>query len=210
VVARETPISRLGALAGPALAEDLEEEVPAALTCGSASPEVVALVQQVLHCPALRIYPSSDLIGVEVARATVGIIALACGVSEALGFGPAARALLVASGAAEMARLGVSLGAVERTFHGAAGTGELIVATERRGSPDFQLGRLLGHGSSMGDAARQIDRACDGLNMVREAYLLALRSRLSLPIVGALYRWVSGKQDLRSSMTDLLERELRV
>jgi len=210
LVQRETPITRIGALAGPALAEDLEEEIPAALACGSPSPEVVAMVQQALHSPLLRIYPTSDLIGVEVARALTGVMALACGVVDALGFGPAARSLLVAAGANEMARLGVALGGLERTFWGAAGIGELIVSTERRGAPDFQLGRLLGHGASLGDAYRQIDRACDGLNMVREGHMLAYRSRLSLPIIGALYRWVSGKMDLRSSMTELLERELRV
>lgn len=210
LVVRETPIKKLGAIAGPALAEDLEEEIPAAVACGSPSPEVTMMVQTAMHCSLLRVYPTADLIGVEAARALVGVMALACGVADSLGLGPSVRAQLVAAGTAEMAQLGVVLGGLERTFWGAAGAGELIVATERRGAPDFQLGRLLGQGKSLGDASRQIDRACDGLNMVREAHNLAQRSRLSLPIVSALYRWVSGKMDLRSSMTELLERELRV
>ncbi len=210
ILQRETPIVRIGALAGPALAEDLEEEVPAALTCGSAAPEVITMVQHALHSPFLRIYPSSDLIGVETARALVGLMALGCGVADALGFGPAVRALLVSAGTAEMARLGVALGGLAQTFFGAAGAGELIAATERRGAPDFRLGRLLGNGASLGDATRQIDRACDGLNMVREAFLIGQRARLNLPIIHALHRWVSGKMNLRSSMTELLERELRV
>lgn len=210
LVVRETPIKKLGAIAGPALAEDLEEEIPAAVACGSPSPEVTMMVQTALHCSLLRVYPTADLIGVEAARALVGVMALACGVAESLGLGPAVRAQLVAAGTAEMARLGVVMGGLERTFWGAAGAGELIVATERRGAPDFQLGRLLGQGTSLGEASRQIDRACDGLNMVREAYNIATRNRLALPIVSALYRWVSGKMDLRSSMTELLERELRV
>lgn len=210
LVRQETPIVRIGALAGPALAEDLEDEVPVAMACGSSLPEVTAIVQQALHRPLLRIHPNTDLIGVETARALVGVMALACGVADALGFGPSVRSVLVLAGAAEMARIGATLGAHERTFWGAAGAGELIVATERRGAPDFQLGRLLGHGASLGDAYRQIDRACDGLNMVREGHLLAQRSRLTLPIINALYRWVRGKMDLRSSMNELLERELRV
>lgn len=210
LVQRETPIVQIGALAGPALAEDLEEDFPVALACGSPSAAVTTMAQQVLHSPLLRIYASADLPGVETARALTGVMALACGVADALGFGPAGRALLVSAGTAEMARLGVVLGGLERTFWGAAGAGELIVATERRGAPDFQLGRLLGQGASLGDAYRQIDRACDGLNMVREGFLLAQRSRLTMPIIGALYRWVSGKMDLRSSMTELVERELRL
>jgi glycerol-3-phosphate dehydrogenase (NAD(P)+) len=209
LVKRQTRLVHIGVLAGPALAEDLEEEVPVALACGSASSEVNTLVHQALHRPLLRVYPQNDIIGVELSRALIGVMAIACGVADALGFGSATRAVLVGAGVSEMARLGVALGASERTFYGAAGIGELIVATERRGSPDFQLGKLLGHGASMGDASRQIDRACDGLNMVREAHVLAQGARLSLPIIGALYRWVSGKMDLRSSMIELLERELR-
>ena len=208
LVRLETPLVHIGALAGPAMAEDLEEEVPVAMLCGSPSTEVTTLVQQALNGPQLRIYNSPDLIGVELARALVGVMALACGVSDALGFGSAARGLFISHAASEMMRLGMAFGGSEWTFYGPAGLGELIVATDRRGSPDFQLGRLLGRGVSMGDSYRQIDRACDGLNMVREAQLLGQRARINLPIINALHRWVSGKQDLRKSMTELLQTEL--
>lgn len=208
LVRLETALVHIGALAGPAMAEDLEEEVPVAMLCGSPSAEATALVQKALMGPQLRIYSSPDLIGVELARALVGVMALACGVADALGFGAAARSLFISHSASEMMRLGMAFGGSEWTFYGAAGLGELIVATDRRGSPDFQLGRLLGRGVSLGDAYRQIDRACDGLNMVREAQLLGQRARINLPIINALHRWVSGKSDLRTSMTELLENEL--
>lgn len=204
----ETGFVHLGALGGPALAEDLEEDLPVALLCGSPSQEVQTQVQQALAGPQFRVYTSPDLIGVEIARALSGVMALACGIADSLGFGPAARALLVSHATSEMTRIGLAFGGSEWTFFGPAGLGELIAATDRRGTPDFQLGRLLGRGVSLGDAHRQIDRACDGLNMVREAQILAQRARINLPIVNALYRWVSGKQDLRTSMNDLLARDL--
>ncbi|MFO0620110.1 MAG: hypothetical protein U0745_01850 [Polyangia bacterium] len=208
LIRRETPITQIGAIAGPALAEDLEEDIPVSFVCGSLSPDVAPMVHQGFHGQHVRVYSSSDLIGVEVARALVGVYGFAIGVADAMELGPAVRSLLIARGVAEMARLAVSLGGQERTFFGPAGLGELIVATERRGAPDFQLGKLIGKGASLGDAARQIDRACDALNMIREGQMHAQRLRVTLPIVQALYRWVGGRHDLRACITDLLEKDL--
>lgn len=208
LVKRETPLTQLGVLAGPALAEDLEEDVSVSLVCGSPFPEVNALFTQAFHGTHVRVYPAADLIGVEVARALVGVYGFAIGVAEAMELGPAVRALLIARGVAEMARVSLAFGGQEKTMLGPAGLGELVVATERRGAPDFQLGKLIGKGASLGEAARQIDRACDALNMIREGHMHAQRMRLNLPIVHALYRWVGGRNDLRGSVNELIEREL--
>ena len=72
LIRRETPITRIGALAGPALAEDLEEDIPVSFVCGSLSPDVAPMLHQGFHGPHVRVFASSDLIGVEVARALVG------------------------------------------------------------------------------------------------------------------------------------------
>jgi len=207
VILEETPIRRVGALSGPALAEDLEEGSPAALLCGCLSDDIGQAVRQVMVCPTLRVYQSHDLVGVEVARATVSIVALAAGVAEALEFGASARAMLVARGAAEMSQIGLVLGGNDRTFLGLAGVGELVVATERRGSADFQLGQLIGRGVPLGDALRQISRVCDGPTMAREAYLIAQRFGLRVPISSFLYNWLGGRLDLRTGLEHLLEDE---
>jgi len=99
------------------------------------------------------------------------------------------------------------LGGNDRTFLGLAGVGELVVATERRGSADFQLGQLIGRGVPLGDALRQISRVCDGPTMAREAYLIAQRFGLRVPISSFLYNWLGGRQDLRTGLEHLLEDE---
>lgn len=207
VVRSETPIRRIGALAGPALAEDLEEYNPAALVCGSRYQDVCLQARQVLLGPALRLYTSDDLVGVEVARAMVSVVALASGVAHALDFGAAARAVLVTRGAAEMARLGVALGASERTFFGLAGVGELVVVTERRGSADFELGRLLVSGIPRGEAEAKVGRVCDGPSMVEEAYRIAQRHNLRMPLVFALHHWLAGQSDTKKALFELFSSE---
>ena len=192
LVRSETPIRRVGALAGPALALDLEERRPAALVCGSRFDDVCATARHALHTPTLRIYTTHDLIGVEVARASVAIVALCGGIADAMNLGVAARAILITRGAAELARLGVALGASEKTFFGLAGIGEMVVATDGRGSADFELGRLLMAGHSVAEAQAKIGRVCDGPSMVQEAVRLAGLLRLRLPLCSALSQLVVG------------------
>ena len=107
---------------------------------------------------SLLVYTTHDLIGVELARAGSSVIALAAGVANILDLGTPARAILITRGAAEFARIAVKLGAEERTFFGLAGVGEFVAATERRGSADFELGRLLGQRVPLAEALKQVGR----------------------------------------------------
>lgn len=198
-----TPIRRIGALAGPALAPDLEQAQPAALICGSRFAEVGDAAIQTLAGPALRLYTTMDLVGVEVARAGAACIAMASGIADALRLGTAVRAILIARGAAEMARLGVALGGNKETFFGLAGVGELVVATERHGSADFELGWMIGKGHSLAEAQRQIGRVCDSPGMVETAYALAQREKLRMPLCAALHRFISGDRDEKSTLAQL-------
>ncbi len=207
-IGEETPIRKVGVLAGPALAPDLEEFAPAALVCGSRFDEVGTQAIQVLSGHSLLVYTTRDLIGVELARAGSSVIALAAGVANILDLGTPARAILITRGAAEMARIAVKLGADERTFFGLAGVGEFVAATERRGSADFELGRLLGQRISLAEALKQVGRVCDSPAMVREAHLLGHKHHVRTSIVSALYQLLHGKFDTKDALMALLSTDI--
>lgn len=207
-IAEETAVRKIGVLAGPALAPDLEEFAPAALVCGSRFDEVGLQAIQVLTGHTLLVYKTRDLIGVELARAGAAIIALAAGVANILDLGTPARAILITRGAAEIARVAVKLGAEERTFFGLAGIGEYVAATERRGSADFELGRLLGQRIPLATALRQVGRVCDSPAMVREAHLLGHKHHVRTSIVSALYHLLHGKFDTKDALMALLSTDV--
>ncbi len=209
VVRLETPLRRIGALAGPALALDLEQRRPAALVCGSRFDEVSALAKQVLSGPSLLIYTTRDQLGVEVARATAAVVALAGGIADAIGLGAAARAVLVTRGAAEMARLGVALGASEQTFFGLAGVGEMMLATDGHGSADFELGRLLGQGLDLPTAQYQVARVCDGPGMIKEILRLGAVHKLHLPLSTTLSTLLAGQSTAQRALGELFFTESR-
>lgn len=208
VVQQETPILRVGALAGPALAQDLEEGRPAALICGSRFDDVGEAAVQVLTAPrSLRLYSTRDIAGVELARALVAAFAMAGGVARALEMGPAARAILLTRGVAEMARLGVALGGAERTFFGLAGLGELAVAIEGRGAADFELGVLLGKGATLEEATAKIGRTLDGPTMSRKGHELGQRHKVRTTLLTAMTRWLSGERSVKEAVGDLFAGE---
>lgn len=210
VVLEETPLRRIGALAGPALSQDLEEGRPAALICGSRFDEVGEASVATLSSPGLRLYTTRDLLGVELARALVAAVALAGGVAHALSLGAAARAILVTRGAAEMARLGVALGAQERIFFGLAGIGELLVATEGWGSADHELGRLLGKGMTLTEAQQHVGRTTDGPTMVAKGLDLARQHGVRMPLLTAMDRWLRGERSMREALSDLFASSTHV
>ena len=129
-VAEETPARRIGALAGPALPADLVAGRFAAMVCASPFDEVTREARRLLNLPpAIRLYTSRDLPGVELAAALSGAYTVAFGMADALGMGPGPRAVLVTRVVAEAQRLVEALGGEPRTFTGLAGLGNLLVRT---------------------------------------------------------------------------------
>ncbi|MCX8059959.1 MAG: glycerol-3-phosphate dehydrogenase, partial [Aquificaceae bacterium] len=103
-----------------------------------------------------RVYLSTDMVGVELGGALKNVIALACGISDGLGFGESARASLITRGFAEMVRLGVALGAKRETFYGLSGMGDLFLTASSPQSRNRSLGYMLGQGLSLQEALRRL------------------------------------------------------
>jgi glycerol-3-phosphate dehydrogenase (NAD(P)+) len=138
------PTLKIGAIAGPALPDDLVGGHSSSMVVASAFDEVVSEGRRLLNAPPiLRVYGSKDLIGVELASALSGAYTVALGLSDGLGVGPVPRAVLITRAVAEASRLGVAAGAEARTFAGLAGLGNLLVRSTGDRSDDYQLGRKL-------------------------------------------------------------------
>ncbi len=141
----------LGVLSGPSFAKEVARGLPVALTIASASAELRQTVTEVFHSDHMRIYGSSDLIGVEVGGALKNVMAIACGISDGLGLGDNARAALITRGLAEMTRFGVALGAQATTFAGLTGLGDLVLTATGDQSRNRQVGLRIGRGESLTD-----------------------------------------------------------
>ena len=147
------PGDRVAVLSGPGFAAEVARGKPAAMVAAANRDEVASRVQSMFATKALRVYRSSDVIGVELGGAAKNVIAIAAGVSDGIGLGSGARAALITRGLAEMMRLAEAAGAKRETMAGLAGLGDLVLTCAGDGSRNRGLGLRLGRGEAQAESS---------------------------------------------------------
>ena len=194
VLQQGLPTLKLGVLAGPALPADLAEGQYSSMVVASAFDEVVREGRRLLNAPpALRVYSSKDLAGVELASALAGAYTVALGLSDGLGMGAGPRAVLITRAVAEASRLGVAAGAEARTFAGLAGLGNLLVRASDK-SADYQLGRRIADGVVTADSSRT-----EGARAALAGVELAARLRVRMPVLQGVAAVLAGRAEPREA-----------
>lgn len=206
VVRERTPVRRVGALAGPLVAKNLAEGQPGGAIVGTYFPEVAQAVRDAIGGPMLRIYDTDDVVGVEMASAFVGLVALALGYAQGAGFGPGTLAVLATRGVAESARIGVDRGADLRTFSGLAGYGDLIAAVAGDGRPEVELGKALAAGVALDEAAKSAGAYVEGVRIAEQVVEYATRRTLETPIALAIATLVRGQGSRSDIIAQLMTR----
>jgi glycerol-3-phosphate dehydrogenase (NAD(P)+) len=208
VLREETPARRLGCLAGPLHARALLEGTPGGGIVGSMFPEVGEAMRAAIAGPSMRLYQTEDVIGVELASALVGLLALALGYTQQIGFGPGALSVMMTRGLAEAARLGVSFGAEERTFSGMAGVGDLMSAAFGDERPEVKLGRALGRGATMEQAGKEANATIEGVAIARRMQRHSARRALETPITDVLAEILEGELGPQDALARLMARRV--
>ena len=188
VMEQGLPTLKLGAIAGPALPDDLVDAQSASIVVASVFDEVTAEGRRLLNAPpVLRVYGSRDLIGVELASALSGAYTVALGISDGLGVGPGPRAALITRAVAEASRLGVAAGAEAQTFAGLAGLGNLLVRASDR-SADYLLGRRLAERAVIAEASWP-----EGARALHAGVVLAGQLGVRVPVLRGVAEVLAGR-----------------
>ncbi len=174
-------------LTGPTIAAELAERLPATMVAASSDTQLARRVQDLLSLKWLRVYRHDDLVGVEVAGATKNVIALAAGMVDGLGIGYNAKSALLARGLAEIARLGVALGAKVDTFFGVAGVGDLATTCFSPEGRNRTCGERLGKGEPLEAILESMVSVVEGVPTTRAVMELAALHRVDMPITTAVH-----------------------
>ena len=126
ILEAELPGRHVVALSGPSHAEEVARRMPSSVVVAGHDMPLLKQVQQLFSTDRFRVYTNSDIVGVELGGAVKNVIAIAAGICDGLGYGDNAKAALMTRGIAEMTRFGVRFGALEKTFSGLAGLGDLM------------------------------------------------------------------------------------
>jgi len=205
VIEDELPDSKVVVLSGPSHAEEVARRVPTSLVAASRSLTASRVVQSIMSSEVLRVYTSNDIVGVELGGALKNVIAIAAGACDGLSLGDNTKAALITRGLAEMARLGITMGADEYTFAGLAGVGDLIVTCMSKHSRNNRFGFKVGSGVSVKDALAEVGTV-EGYYAADMANSLAFKYGIEMPIVRECYRIMYEGKDVKKALLDLLNR----
>ncbi|NEY71240.1 NAD(P)H-dependent glycerol-3-phosphate dehydrogenase [Bacillus mesophilus] len=193
-------------LSGPSHAEEVSRRQPTTVTVACENMESAEKIQDMFINQHLRVYTNPDVVGVEIGGALKNIIALAAGITDGLGYGDNAKAALITRGLAEIARLGVAMGANPLTFAGLTGIGDLIVTCTSVHSRNWRAGNLLGKGQSLNEVLDNMGMVVEGVRTTKAAYQLAQKMNVSMPITNALYDVLFNNKKPKEAVDSLMAR----
>lgn len=196
-----------GALSGPSFAEEVAAGQPTAVALAATDPAFARRAAQALHGSRLRIYANDDLVGVEVGGAVKNVLAIATGVCDGLGLGLNSRAALMTRGLAEIARLGVALGAQRQTFMGLAGMGDLILTCTGDLSRNRRVGLALAENKSLPQILEELGHVAEGVYTAREVDRLASKLGVDMPISAAVAAVLDGRLSAAQALAQLMSRD---
>ena len=106
----------LAVLSGPTIALEAAKGIPTTAVVSSENTLLVKAVQNIFTTNRFRIYVNPDMAGVELGGSLKNVIAIACGISDGLGFGANTKAALLSRGAGRDQSFRDSNGGKERDF----------------------------------------------------------------------------------------------
>lgn len=196
-----------GVLSGPSFAQEVARGQPTALVAASHQAHVRDALVTAFHSPALRVYASDDVAGVEVGGAVKNVLAIATGLCDGLHLGLNARAALVTRGLAEMTRLGLALGAKAETFMGLSGLGDLVLTATGDLSRNRQVGLLLAQGHSLEQAVASLGHVAEGVYSARTVLQRAQALGVDMPITEGVVALLDGRMRPADVVSALMGRD---
>lgn len=200
---------RLAVLSGPSFAREVARGEPTAIVVASEDREAAQWVQQEFSSKTLRLYTSSDVVGVELGGAVKNVIAIAAGVVEGLGLGHNPTAALITRGLAEMTRLACACGARRETLAGLAGMGDLVLTCTGDLSRNRMVGIELGKGRKLADIVGSMRMVAEGVKTTQATVALAAKHGVEMPITQQVNRVLEGLVSPREAIRELMERTLK-
>jgi glycerol-3-phosphate dehydrogenase (NAD(P)+) len=201
----DVSVDRVAVVSGPNLAREIAERQPAATTVACVDGTSARRLQDACTTDYFRPYWTTDVVGTEIGGAVKNVIAVANGIAVGMGLGENSQASLITRGLAEMARLGVALGADPLTFQGLAGVGDLVATCQSPLSRNRTFGFNLGRGLTVEETVAATKQTCEAYKSCQPILALGRENGVDLPIteqvVEVLYRGRSPRTMAASFMS---------
>lgn len=196
----------LAVLSGPTIAQEVARQIPSAAVVASRDKDFMVLVQELFMTDFFRVYTNPDIVGVELGGSLKNVIAIACGISDGLGFGTNAKAAILSRGLVEMGRLGEALGGKKETFSGISGLGDLVTTCFNPLSRNHFVGYQIGRGRTLKQLISTMKMVAEGVPTSRSVWSLAKIRKIEAPIIEEIYHVLFKKRLASNAVKNLMMR----
>lgn len=200
---------RLAVLSGPSFARDVVLQRPCGIVAAAQDEATARAVAELFTGNSMKVYISTDPLGVELGGITKNVIAVAVGVSDGLNLGDSARAGLITRGLAEMTRLAEAMGADVRTLAGLSGLGDLAMTSTSDLSRNRTVGVRLGKGEKLSDIVASLGSVAEGVTTTPLVLDLASRFKVEMPITQQVAALIRGEVTPAEAVRNLISRPMR-
>ena len=205
IIYQESNVVRIGCLAGPNLAREILDGLPAATLVASPYDEVIKAGQKVLESSLFHVFGSHDMLGAELAGALKNAIALGSGLLGGLELGKNMQAMLINRGLFEMIYLGKAMGAGTGSFLGTAGIGDLIATATSEKSRNYTFGKKLARNQNYQSVLDTMPELAEGVRTLRIVKMLSKYYKVRIPIMSTLHAIVFEQYPIEKAIGFLMK-----
>ncbi len=188
MVSKQIKTKNIGAISGPSFAIDLVKKVPVGLSVASKNKKTRELIRCAFANEHFKLYPTTDIIGIEVCGAVKNIIAIASGMIDGLGYPITTQALLITQSLHDIKALIHALGGSKKTVLSFAGFGDILLTCTSEKSRNYCFGKLIGSG----DSKEKIEEykntiTVEGLYTLKSIHKLIKNKKIKIPTINIIY-----------------------
>lgn len=213
-------------ISGPSHAEEVVRGVLTGLISSSFNARNAFWVRDLMMGPVLKVYPSLDPIGVQVAAALKNAYAIAFGILDALKqeesniVGDNTESFLFSASLNEMQSFGISLGSTHpQTFSSIAGAGDLNVTCHSTHGRNRKFGRSiilddsLKNFSGIQDLMKNSEKlgyTIEGISACYYGFYISSQKNIKSPILNALYGLLDKKIKPKEVLQVVFEKFINI
>ncbi len=199
------PDNPVVSISGPNYSIEVAQKFPTATVAAGKKKEALHKIKEILSTDYFKVYPHSDLVGVEICGAVKNITAIASGIIAGKNYGFNSLASIITLGLTEMNSLGRFYGAKRSTVYGLAGVGDLVLTCTGNHSRNQFVGRELANGKSLAEINKILNgKIAEGIDTSKAVYEIIKENNLSMPLSEEIYKLLYRGKDIDSAIKDLL------
>ena len=174
-------------LSGPSHAEEVAKNKYTTVVAAGYDVEKAKLVQELFASDFFKVFIEEDIVGVELGGALKNCLGIASGIMDGMGYGDNIKSTILVSGFNEMVKLGVKLGALEKTFFGISGLGDALATCKSLHSRNRFFGEMIGKGRKKNEILKETSAIIEGLATLKSVHDIAQKIDVNIPLFETVY-----------------------